>query len=1059
MKNKKMSRKLMGVALSGALLISLSSCGGQKTTAGNLDSDAVYLSSGDYKVTNGELWDTLQWSASTNLTNQKDTVVLDKYVNKITAAMKNDYSSLTDDEKKLFAEGEYDAFYNHANQRLADYVVQDIFNLTYETEDYWNSVDKVDEKTQTKLIVKYVDEMFSTYGYTLDKDEITNKVADKDNSYFTNLAKDMSDVYYINYAKELLAEAKITESVTEADKNDTNADDDKIGYFAKSDFISKFKSKHEKDYNVNVVLMRFTDSDEYNETLRAFGLKVTNSKIYFVGDSEETKNMTYNEYCDYYDDLTTTQTRTKLNVSESFSPAILGIYIEMYNYIYGGYRKTLSTALETSNDPTVIDSVTKVNELNDLRKLTEYVLHNFNQSVYDQTVTLLNNNNASQTLYSSEDIEKIGSGFKTYIYETLDIKGTNYSTSSQTYNSSQYIAFKFGEEDHDTSFDDYTDDDIITYILDDAQKDLFNELHYLLIRSKLSESNITSYVKEETDKCEIKIFNDPMEISYSVANSSYSKTVDKATTPNTLATIKYNDKTWNVNVTANAEDSSSVKIAGKAGNEAYYGIFDELEKSTGKSTAIDLLCKKMVKDTSAYKKLLDDKDRYDLYVKYVENLLYNFSNGQAGYDASIGKYNYLMLNFHSANIDDIVKDNYLVQAAEVQVLIDYSKDSTINFIKNYTDIAYDNYFSISGKRVLVYLDCDDDGQADEIPADTTDYEYKTWQDKPNVSIDLDGDGVYDDATYAEIAKYLIYSIYNEVSASTETHSTYLSTIVDEIKGSAKVEYDSNPILEENKWAKYRKVGLSVSLVDYSATNTSTDLDFNLKQRLYDYSRGYSSDDLGVETAHYQYFIGNTTPTEYIEPLSTNAINANDEQIVKTKDGYNLILVSSGTKQPSAEYSVDDHDNDLLTNIVFKYNDEFIVIPNVYNEKTDNEKLNINQIKVYLLESVTKGTNSLLPSDISDAVSSFLAPVVTRLTSESTQLMLILEFIKSTGSTYTFGSDAKNADFNKFVEINKNQADDYLYLIEDEDTTSTCNNFPDWWDELNALIGGNKNEKH
>nr|MCR5232259.1 hypothetical protein [Acholeplasmatales bacterium] len=1029
-------------------------CGGNKTTAGNLDRESVYLSSGSYNVTTGELWDTLQWSASTNLTNQKNTVVLDKYVNKITAAMKNDYASLTEDEKKLFAEGEYDAFVNHANQRLADYVVQDVFNLSFETEDYWDSLEKVDEKSQTKLIVKYADEMFTNYGYVIDKDELTNKVKDKNNSYFTDLAKSMSDIYYISYAKELLAEAKITENVTEADNNDTDADDDKIGYFSKSDFTSEFKSKHEKKYDVNVVMIRFADTDEFNETLRAFGLKVSNSKIYFVGDSEETSKMTYNEYCDYYDDLTTTQTRTKLNVSESFSPAILGIYIEMYNYIYGGYRKTLSTALETSADPLVIDSVTKVNELNDLRKLTEYILHNFSQTVYDQTVTLLNTNNQTQTLYSSDDIEKIGSGFKTYIYETLDIKGTNYSTSSQSYNSSQYIAYKFDEEDHDTSFDDYTDDDIITYVLSDEQKELFNELHYLLIRSKITESNISTYLKEETDKCEIKIFNDPVEISYSVSNTSYSKTVDKAPTSNTLATIKYNDNTWNVNVKANAEDSSSVKVAGKTGDEAYYGLYDELEKASGKTTAIDLLCKKMVKDSDAYKKLVYDKDRYDLYIKYIENLLYNFSNGQAGYDASIGKYNYLMLNFHNANIDDIVKNTYLVQAAEVQLLIDYSSNDTINFVKKYSDIAYDIYFSISGKRVLVYLDCDDDGEADEIPADTTDYEYKTWSDKPNVSIDLDGDGVYDDVNYEQIAKYLVYSIYNEVSASTETHSTYLSTIVDEIKNSAKVEYDSNPILEENKWAKYRKVGLNVSLVDYSATNTSTDLDFALKQRLYDYSRGYSEDENGNVTAHYQYFIGDTTPTEYIEPLSTSAVNVGDSQIVKTKDGYNLILVSTGTKQASAKYSIDDHDNDLLKNIVFKYNDEYIVVSDVFNEKADNDKLNANQIKVFLLESVTKGTANLLPSDVTDAVNAFLSPVVSRLTGDETQLVLILEYINSTGSSFTFGSAEKDADFEKVIQINKNQADDYLYLTEDEDTTGTCNSFPSWWDELNNLIGGN-----
>ena len=247
---------------------------------------------------------------------------------------------------------------------------------------------------------------------------------------------------------------------------------------------------------------------------------------------------------------------------------------------------------------------------------------------------------------------------------------------------------------------------------------------------------------------------------------------------------------------------------------------------------------------------------------------------------------------------------------------------------------------------------------------------------------------------------------------------------------------------------------NVSLIDVSASNTSTDIDFNLKQRLYDYSRGYSDDEQGNETAHYQYFIGDTTPTEYIEPLSTTAVNANDGQIVKTKDGYNLILVSSGEKQPSAKYSIDDHDNDLLKNIVFKYNDEYIVIPNVFNEKADMDMLNFNQIKTYLLESVTKGTANLLPSDISDAVTKFLTPVVTRLTSDETQLVLILEFINSTGTNYTFGSTEKDEAFLKIVEINKNKADDYLYLIEDEDTTGTCNSFPEWWTKLNELIGGN-----
>ena len=46
-------------------------------------------------------------------------------------------------------------------------------------------------------------------------------------------------------------------------------------------------------------------------------------------------------------------------------------------------------------------------------------------------------------------------------------------------------------------------------------------------------------------------------------------------------------------------------------------------------------------------------------------------------------------------------------------------------------------------------------------------------------------------------------------------------------------------------------------------------------------------------------------------------------------------------------------------------------------------------------------------------------------------------------------------FNKVREINQSQADNYLYIYEAQDTTGTCNNFPDWWENLAKLIGGNK----
>ncbi|MBR6288361.1 MAG: hypothetical protein IKR19_03430, partial [Acholeplasmatales bacterium] len=133
MKNSKTLRRLMSVALSSALLISLASCSSKNTGFGNLDKDATYLTNGNYSISKGDVWNELQWSASSELESQTNVVVLKNYINKIEAAVKNNYDGLSDSEKALFGENEYPAFVGSCNQRLMDYVIQDIFNFTYDT--------------------------------------------------------------------------------------------------------------------------------------------------------------------------------------------------------------------------------------------------------------------------------------------------------------------------------------------------------------------------------------------------------------------------------------------------------------------------------------------------------------------------------------------------------------------------------------------------------------------------------------------------------------------------------------------------------------------------------------------------------------------------------------------------------------------------------------------------------------------------------------------------------------------------------------------------------------
>ena len=173
MKNNKTLRRIMSVALSSALIISLASCSTKDNLNDYLDLDALYLSSGNYNITKGDVWNELQWNASSELESQTEVVVLNKYIKKIEAAIKNNYDGLTDSEKELFDDDEYDSFVDLCNQRLTDYVIQDIYNFSFDIEDYWDEVDDLEEKNMKSLILTYIDEMFINYRYELNYDGIT----------------------------------------------------------------------------------------------------------------------------------------------------------------------------------------------------------------------------------------------------------------------------------------------------------------------------------------------------------------------------------------------------------------------------------------------------------------------------------------------------------------------------------------------------------------------------------------------------------------------------------------------------------------------------------------------------------------------------------------------------------------------------------------------------------------------------------------------------------------------------------------------------------------------
>ncbi len=1056
------SRRALTLASSGVLLIALSACSGATNNYGLL-TDETYAEAGSYSITEKELWEELKWSSKDVLTTQITNTVLNTYITNVTNVLNKNFSDLTDAEKESLSiktEEEFTKLKTKYSDRLVDYVVQDIYNLNYKVQDddtYQENVELLTEDTKEKSRVSYIDEIYTSYkvskiGNTDLKDLINYENPYEHKDAYLQIANDetLRQVYYVNYARELLGFAKKTEEVKENDEDDTDEDDDNWGHYSNSSYISQFKTKYTYTYDVDAVLVKFTDSDEFNNTLRAFGIKIYNSKLYHIKDKLG-ENMTYQEYIKYYDNFSNSNLNN-INRAGAIEDegAILEIFVQMYNYMYGGYREKLSTGNSDYN----INNYDR----NTLRQLTGKIVSEYmnNDSYYKNAKAYLlehygkdeNKDDNTKVIYTAKELNKIANTLKSNVYESLDLTDKPYTTSTISVSGGVYIAFKLDEKVETTSKNatyekfynkDLTDYEILDYIKN--TEGLKDDLENSLINDEITESNISTYVSDELKETKVKIYNEACEIAYSIVDNDYSKTLGGNSNKNVLAVIEYDGKTYNLNIKADSTDEKSVKVPG---TDKAFGVYDYLENKSGETTSIDLLAKKVIKDTEAYEKTNDDRADYE---KYLQVVLLNFANNgysSSGYASTIGKYNFLMMYFHSADVDTIIDNYYRVQYASSKLLTNYASNSLTDFFKKYTDIAYDNYFSIGATRLVVYFDGDDDSTAD----DRVDwYSHVLTADETDVA-------EFQGKTREYVAKSLIYDVYKKVCSSTQSHADAITSLVSEINSTAKIKYEENPIESENQWSKYRHLGLLVKTEDITVTNSSLDVDFNIKSRLYDYSRGQNDD--GSKT--YQYYINNTAPTYYIEDLSADSIENDD--IVASKDGYNLLLVTKGTSASSAKWEEKDDDVNLLNNITIKYNEEYVTISDVYN---DTDKLNENQIKLYLLDYVVNSGSTLSPSDTADAISAFLSPAVTRYTASETQRIILLSFIKYQTKqddnkelydviTFTKAStNGADGTFAKIIIINQNVADDYLYLYDNKDVTGTSDLYPDWWENIKQHV--------
>lgn len=1032
--------KTTGLGLASILLVtSLASCQKNKDVYSAINRDGVYSKIGNYSVSNFELFENLAWEGASTLNDAVEKAIVSSYYDKVVQGMEDTESE------------EYKNNHQKYFNDIREAIIFDSFDVT-SLSNYF-TIDGVDVLNTARK--KKIDSLYGE-GIKISEEEFDQivKIENKEKETLaplsfadlSNAQKEMFKEYYIREARMLFTYDKLNEVIANQErdnnknKNVADTDPKYEHYYSDSKIISKYKDEiYYKNTAANAILIRFNSQDEINQTLKNFGVKLYNSNFYFIekmaytgeNPDEPFKTLSDSEYSKWYDeyDFTDSKNVTNGNHKKLEDADVLALYVEMYNYIYP-YKEQLKTFVSGNRDTDSRIEITKA------------IINS--QLDYDTLVNELNEANNDAVNLKGDKLLKVNTSLRTMLYDDLDDK--SFSTSGTSNNDYYYMAYKFKVDEskllsddndlnlyyyQDTRGDDTQIDPLdktktrkvdTTKIDRTSNKELIEKVIEMLKKDELTSSYVSTKIDECKKDAKISIYDENLSVAYSVSYSDYyNKTKGKTPNDDVIAKVEYNKNTTEIKTS---------------------DLFKALECEKGLNTSVDLLTKKIIKDTKAYNETSKD---VNVYYTQLNNTLTNFANdglSNYGYSSSIGKYKFLMAYFHTSNIDDIINNVYRVNNASAKLLNDYSSDTAlIDLLTKYTNEAYDNSFTVSATNLLVYVDQDEDGSEDK---------NFDW----NKHVRINGSETTD--TYASLAKELIAHVTRVLRNSTTAYKDQLSTIVSDYKSSGRflsghetyTEGDDSysPITNEQYYAKFKRAGLYLKTEDLSSITNSSDeatVKIALKNELYNiYNRA-------------DFRLNGSAPSEYLDTLPYE----NGDGLLSSV-GYNLLTVTSATVNASAKFEDTKDTNNIYTNLVYYYNQKKTVIPTLHN---DSDKLSKYQVQAYILEYADNQTSKLMPSSISQAVSSFLSPVYTKYTSSETQREILTSWCeKKTGSTFEFTNPFDNTNeytykdlsketykdrFKNLRKINQDVADSYSSLKQFEHTSI----YNQYWKDLSDYI--------
>jgi hypothetical protein len=367
-------------------------------------------------------------------------------------------------------------------------------------------------------------------------------------------------------------------------------------------------------------------------------------------------------------------------------------------------------------------------------------------------------------------------------------------------------------------------------------------------------------------------------------------------------------------------------------------------------------------------------------------MLYYFANdyyAQSGYPSSIGKYNFMMLYYGTANVDEVVKDFLMVSDATNKFYNDFAKDNNEFYtsLLNYATKTYSDFYSLTVSGLTVYVDRDEDGVADEIT----------------------------DSTVLAKANELLEVAYDYVTNSNAAYSTALNNVVSAFNSSSRIE-STNPTSPEYDWAAYRSLGLHIEVSSFGTfTDTTATKEEAIKDRVANLNDVVVDSKLGFTSAY----------------LDNETVETSDNKLTK-------LLVTAGALPTSAKYETENEDESkLYESINVIINDKKETINLTYT----TDEITLEQVKVYVAEHLLLGDVYSLPASTIAALDAYLLPLINKYTGSASQMTLTNNALGtitfsyngtlSTSFNEAFAKDYSRSTFySKYISILQNNEDNY-----------------------------------